>query len=125
MKRYNIKVNGITYEVEVEEVNSELPISNTPVAITEQTPVEGKTLAKAQVKKVPGTGEKIECPMPGTVVNVNVGPGDDIKKGHVMFTLEAMKMENEIIATRDAIIIEVSVVSGSIVNTGDVLAVIE
>ncbi|MGK0467302.1 biotin/lipoyl-containing protein [Clostridium sp.] len=125
MKKYNIKVNGITYEVEVEEVNSEFSISNTPVEITEQTPVKVKPLAKDKVKKVPGTGEKLECPMPGIVIKVNVSPGDDIKKGHVMFILEAMKMENEIIAPHDAIIIEVSVASGVTVNTGDVLAVIE
>jgi biotin carboxyl carrier protein len=125
MKQYNVKVNGITYEVEVEEINGESSISNTPVAITEQTPVKVEPLAKAQGKKMSGTGEKIECPMPGTVLTVNVSPGDDIKKGHVMFILEAMKMENEIMAPRDAKIIEVSVVSGATVNTGDVLAVIE
>lgn len=125
MKRYNIKVNGNTYEVEVEEADGEFSTSNKPVAITEKTPVKGKPSSKTQVKKMPTTGEKIECPMPGTVLNVNVSPGDDIKKGHVMFILEAMKMENEIMAPRDAKIIEVSVVGGATVNTGDVLAVIE
>lgn len=125
MKQYNVKVNGVTYEVEVEEVDSEFSIGNTPVAITEQTPVKVKPLTKAQVKKMPVTGEKIECPMPGTVLKVNVSPGDDIKKGYVMFILEAMKMENEIMAPRDAKVIEVSVASGATVNNGDVLVVIE
>jgi biotin carboxyl carrier protein len=63
--------------------------------------------------------------MPGTVLKVNVSPGDDIKKGYVMFILEAMKMENEIMAPRDAKVIEVSVASGATVNNGDVLVVIE
>ena len=125
MKQYNIKVNGVTYEVEVEEVNGEFSNSDTPVAITEQTPVKVKPIAKTQIKKMPGTCEKIECPMPGIVLKVNVSPGDDIKKGHVMFILEAMKMENEIMAPHDGKIIEVSVVSGATVSTGDVLAVIE
>ena len=125
MKQYNVKVNGITYEVEVEEVDSEFSIADTPVAIIEQTPVKVKPLAKTQVKKIPVACEKIECPMPGTVLKVNVSPGDDIKKGYVMFILEAMKMENEIMAPRDAKVIEVSVASGATVNNGDVLVVIE
>ena len=76
------------------------------------------------MKKVAIAGEKIECPMPGTVLKVNINPGDTVKKGQVMFILEAMKMENEIMAPHDANIIEVNVAKGAAVNTGDVLAVI-
>jgi biotin carboxyl carrier protein len=125
MKKYNIKVNGITYEVEVEEVKWEFSSSVIPVAVTDEPSVKIHPLPKTQVKKSNATGEKIECPMPGTVLKVNVSPGDDIKKGKVMFILEAMKMENEIMAPRDAKILEVSVISGVTVNTGDILAIIE
>lgn len=125
MKKYNIKVNGITYEVEVEEVKVGFSSSVMPVAVTEESLVEVHPLPKTQVKKTNITGEKVECPMPGTVLKVTVSPGDIIKKGQVMFVLEAMKMENEIMAPYDAIILEVRVISGAIVNTGDVLAVIE
>jgi biotin carboxyl carrier protein len=125
MKKYNIKVNGITYEVEVEEVKGEFSSSVIPVAVTDEPSVKIHPLPKTQVKKSNATGKKIECPMPGTVLKVNVSPGDDIKKGKVMFILEAMKMENEIMAPRDAKILEVSVISGATVNTGDILAIIE
>lgn len=125
MNKYNIKVNGISYEVEVEEVVGEFTSSSTPVAVTKQEPEKVKPLPKVEVKKTVNAGEKIECPMPGTVLKVNVNPGDNVKTGQVMFILEAMKMENEIMAPHDAKIIEVSVASGASVNTGDILAVIE
>ncbi|MBK5239759.1 biotin/lipoyl-containing protein [Clostridium sp.] len=125
MKKYNIKVNGITYEVEVEEVKAEFSSSVIPVAVTEESPVKVQSSTKTQVKKLNVTREKIECPMSGIVLKVNVGPGDNIKKGQVIFILEAMKMESEIMALHDAKVVEVSVVSGDTVNAGDVLAVIE
>jgi biotin carboxyl carrier protein len=124
MKKYNIKVNGTTYEVEVEEVKVELASSQAPVAITQAPPAKVAQVPKVQVKKTTTAGEKIECPIPGVVLKVNVSPGDSVKKGQVMFILEAMKMENEIMAPRDANIVEVNVAKGASVNTGDVLAVI-
>jgi biotin carboxyl carrier protein len=123
MKKYNIKVNGNTYEVEVEEVNGETTISPATVEGTQAPQIKVEQAPKAQVKKA-AAGEKIECPIPGTVLKVNISPGDNVKKGQVMFILEAMKMENEIMAPRDANIIEVNVSKGASVNTNDVLAVI-
>ncbi|MBW9156273.1 biotin/lipoyl-containing protein [Clostridium tagluense] len=121
MNKYNIKVNGISYEVEVEEVVGDFASSQAPVAVTKQTPEKAKTSPKKTVSQ----GEKIECPMPGTVLKVNVKPGDNVKTGQVLFILEAMKMENEIMAPHDAKILEVGVTSGASVNTGDILAVIQ
>ena len=125
MKKYNIKVNGIAYEVEVEEVRGESISSPAPVEVTEAVPAKTHPSPRAQVNKTTTTGEKIESPMPGTMLNVNVKPGDSIKKGQVMFILEAMKMENEIMAPHDAQVLEVRVAKGATVNTGDVLAVIQ
>lgn len=124
MKKYNIKVNGITYEVEVEEVNGETTSSPANVEVTQEPQIKVEQAPKVKVKKEATAGEKIECPIPGTVLKVNVNPGDNVKKGQVLFILEAMKMENEIMAPRDASIIEVNVAKGATVNTGDVLAVI-
>jgi biotin carboxyl carrier protein len=124
MKKYNIKVNGTTYEVEVEEVNGETSSSPVPLEVTEAPKVRVMKVPKAEMKKNTTVGEKIECPMPGTVLKVNVGPGDNVKKGQVLFILEAMKMENEIMAPRDGNIVEVNVAKGASVNTADILAVI-
>ena len=125
MKKYNIKVNGISYEVEVEEVVGEFSSSSAPVAVAKETPKKTQPSPKIEVKKTISAGEKIECPIPGTVLKVNVNPGDNVKTGQVMFILEAMKMENEIMAPHDGEILEVSVTSGASVNTGDILAVIQ
>ena len=59
--------------------------------------------------------------MPGTIVKINVSVGDAVKKGSVLLVLEAMKMENEIMAPCDGKVVSVSVQSGTSVNSGDVL----
>jgi glutaconyl-CoA/methylmalonyl-CoA decarboxylase subunit gamma len=146
MKRYYVTVNGNKYEVEIEEVNGEfspkpaaVPTTNyapapqiTQAPLTQETPkTEVKEEPKPQAPKPakPATavtgGEKIECPMPGTILKVNVSEGSTIKKGDVLFILEAMKMENEIMASRDGKVIQVAVVKGAVVNTGETLAVME
>lgn len=129
MKKYIVNVNGNRYEVEVEEFNGEftgavapaVPVA-APVAAPKAAPVAAP---KAAPKKVSGNGEKIEAPMPGNILRVNVNVGDAVKKGDVLLVLEAMKMENEIKSPKDGTIGDVAVKSGAQVNTGDVLVVIE
>lgn len=152
MKRYYVTVNGKRYEVEVEEVKGnfepkpmEAQMASAPVAQNAQPAVQAPTPAPAPVAVVEAApaqeaskasqtpassgslddGEKIECPMPGTIVGVNVKNGDTVKKGEVMFILEAMKMENEIMAPRDCKMLSVNVSKGASVNTGDLLGIIE
>lgn len=123
MKRYNVTVNGNVYQVEVEEVKGEF----TSVPQPNNTAV--KTAPKVQEtpvaeKKSTAQGEKLESPMPGTIVKINAVEGAKVKKGEVLFVLEAMKMENEIMAPVDGTVVQVSVPKGASVNTGDILAVI-
>lgn len=138
LKRYNVTVNGVQYQVEVEEVNGEFasaPVvqTQTPQVVAQaptaaQVPVAPQPVeVKEEVKKpvVAAAGEKIECPMPGTILSVNVSEGQVLKEGEVMCVLEAMKMENEIMAPRDCKIVQIGVAKGATVNTGDLLVVIE
>jgi len=122
MKKYVVTVNGNRYEVEVDEVKGEFPASNQVAA-----PVEKQVSAKpiATQKAAAKTGEKIEAPMPGNILKVNVKEGDSFKEGDVLFILEAMKMENEIKAQKDGKVVQVLTSPSSQVNTGDALAVIE
>lgn len=138
MKKYYVTVNGNRYQVEVEEVQGDFeekfPAAPGKAAETAQKPEAKEVEPAAEApapkpasapKDVPEGGEKINCPMPGTIVGVNVKEGDNVKKGDLLFILEAMKMENEIVSPRDGKIITVAVSKGQMVNTDDLLVVIE
>jgi glutaconyl-CoA/methylmalonyl-CoA decarboxylase subunit gamma len=117
MKKYVIKLNDKVYEVEMEEVTAE-----TSAAYTETV----KSAPKAAPAPAPAAapvsgGQKIDAPMPGTILNVAVKAGDTIKKGQLLVVLEAMKMENEIVSPVDGKITSVGVTKGDSVNTGDFL----
>ncbi len=71
-----------------------------------------------------GSG-KIAVPMQGTIVKVNVAPGDEVTEGQVLCVLEAMKMENNIAADKDGTVAEVNVEEGSSVASGDIIITIE
>lgn len=117
MRKFNITVNGTTYEVDVEEVGGvQAPAAPaTPAA----APAAPKAVAK---KSAPVQGAtQVKAPMPGTVMSVKVNAGDTVTKDTVVAVLEAMKMENEIFAGVDGTVAGVSVSSGDSVNTGDVL----
>ena len=122
MKKYVVTVNGNRYEVEVEEVKGDFPerTQDTP-PVVKQVSAKPIVTNKATTK----TGEKIEAPMPGNILKVNVKEGDNFKEGDVLFILEAMKMENEIKAQKDGVVVQILTSPGSQVNTGDTLAVIE
>ena len=118
MKKYNITVNGNTYEVLVEEADASTPVAYTaPVAAPAAAP-------KAAPKAAPvaGGAVKVTAPMPGTILNVKVSVGQSVKKGDVICVLEAMKMENDIPAPQDGVIASINIQKGASVNAGDVLA---
>ena len=113
-KTYHIKLNGKVYEVEIEEVKEGQNVAAT------STPKEEP---QQEVKKAQpvSSGESITAPMPGTITNILVKEGDNVKKGKVLAILEAMKMENEIVAPRDGAVTLISVDKGQNVNLGDTL----
>ena len=113
MKKYRVFVNGTAYEVEIEEMTGAPAAA--PVAAAPAAPVPAAS----------GVGESITSPMPGNILSVNVAAGDTVKKGQVLMVLEAMKMENEIMAPHDAKVAQVLAAKGATVNTGDVLVVLE
>ena len=120
MKKYNITVNGTTYEVIVEEADAtSTPVSYSAPAPTVAAPKAAAPKASANV----GAGAvKVTSPMPGTILAVKVSAGQSVKKGDVICVLEAMKMENDIPAPQDGVIASIDVQKGASVNAGDVLA---
>lgn len=119
MKNYRITVNGVAYEVSVEELGAE-EISAMPAAAPAAAP---KAPAKKAAPKATGSAGavKINSPMPGKIVAVKAQPGAAVKKGDVVIVLEAMKMENEICAAQDGTIASVEVSVGDMVEGGSVL----
>ncbi len=118
MKRYNITVNGTTYDVAVEEAEGGAPAASAPAAPKAAAP------KAAAPKTASGTAGsvKISAPMPGTIVEVKAKVGDTVKNGTVIAILEAMKMENDIVADRDGTIASINVSKGESVSTGSVIA---
>ena len=129
--KYKITLNGRTYEVEVEAGKAMLldeyeAIAPAPVAAAPAVaPVAAAAPAAAPAAPaVTGAGEAVTAPMPGNILKVNVNVGDKVKEGQCLVVLEAMKMENEIMAPKDATVTQVVVSKGSTVDTGAPLVVL-
>ncbi len=117
MKKFNIKVNGTAYEVEVEDLGG----SVAPAApVAQAAPVQQAAPAPAPAPVAAG-GKKVVAPMPGTIVSMKVNVGDTVKADTVVAILEAMKMENEIFAGVEGTVASVNT-AGTSVNTGDLIA---
>jgi biotin carboxyl carrier protein len=110
MKAYRVNVNGNVYEITIEVIDK-ADIKAPAAPATPATPVAS----------APAGGETIKAPMPGTILKVNVSNGQAVKKGDVLFVLEAMKMENEIMAPCDGTVSAVSVANGASVENGTAL----
>ena len=121
MKKYRVVVNGVAYEVELEAMDSQSAASAPAVAKAQEP---AATVAPAPVASAPAGGEKIVSPMPGTILAVNISNGQSVKRGDVLFILEAMKMENEILAPSDGTVSALSVTKGQSVETGALLCAI-
>lgn len=121
MKTYTITVNGKAYAVTVEEgaTAGAAPVAPAPVAAPAAAPA-----APAPKAAPAGTAGAVTvaAPMPGKVVAVKGAVGQAVKKGDVILVLEAMKMENDIVATQDGTIASINVSTGDSVESGAVLA---
>ena len=114
MRKFNVKVNGKAYEVEVEEVGASESVASAPVVTA--APAPAPTAA-------PGKGTAVKAPMPGLVLKLSVASGTAVKRGDKIVVLEAMKMENDITAPVDGVI-TYAVKQGDNVETGALLATI-
>ncbi len=121
MKKYNVTVNGVTYEVVVEEAGE----VSAPAAAPVQTAPAAKPAPAAAPAKPKSTGAagsiKVTAPMPGTILKMNLKVGDTIKANDLVCILEAMKMENEIFASEGGTVKSIEAPQGSSVNSGDVI----
>lgn len=125
MEKLRVTVNGHSYDVMVEVLEAEkdngcrktatAPAGQPLTAIS-----GGKALSSPAKSNVDGIST-FKSPMPGTIMDIKVSPGDSVKQGQVLITLEAMKMENELVAEKDGIVKEIHVSKGQSVQAGELL----
>ena len=131
--KYKVTLNGRTYEVEVEAGKAMLldeyeaifpPAAPVAAPAAAPAPVAAPAAAPAPAAAAPVAGDAVTAPMPGNILKVNVTPGQAVKEGDVLVVLEAMKMENEILAPKACTVKQVLVSKGSTVDTGATLVVL-
>lgn len=122
MKRFQVTVNGNTYEVEVEELGGAFtPVAAVPVAVA-SAPVAVAPKVEAPKAAPASVGStKVVAPMPGKIVDVKVSVGQSVGEGEVVAILEAMKMENEVVAPSAGTVASINVTAGNAVETNDVI----
>ena len=151
MKKYSLKINGNQYEVKIDDINEASTLAHVTVNGTKyDVEIEGgkatgtkkpavvpapaatglSVIPKTPIASKPAaapvaTGAKVTCPLPGTVIAINVKEGDTVAAGQTLLVLEAMKMENNIDAERGGVVKQILVAAGATVMEGDTLIVIE
>ena len=121
MKRYTITVNGTAYDVTVDEgsntaVPAAAPVSAAPKAAASAPAPAAKPAASGAEGAV-----KVEAPMPGTILDIKTSVGASVNSGDVLCILEAMKMENDIVAPSAGTVASVSVNKGDSVEAGQII----
>lgn len=132
--KYKVTLNNRTYEVEVEEGKAMLideyeayapavpaPVAAAPVAAA---PAAAPAAPAAPAGAALAAGEVVKSPMPGDILKINVSQGQKVNEGDVLIVLEAMKMENEIVATKSGTVAQIVTAKGAVVETGAPLVVI-
>ena len=131
--KYKVTLNGRTYEIEVEagkamcldEYEAYAPAAAPAAPVAAPAPaVEAAPAPTAAPAVAVAGGETVAAPMPGTILKVNVQPGQAVKAGEVLVVLEAMKMENEIMAPKAGTVAQVLVTKGTNVDTGAPMVVL-
>lgn len=130
--KYKVTLNNKTYEVEVEAGEAMLVDEYEAYASAAPAPVAAAAPAAAPAAAAPAApagaalaaGEVVKSPMPGNILKINVSNGQKVNEGDVLLILEAMKMENEVVATKAGTVAQIVVAKGAVVETGAPLVVI-
>ena len=130
--KYKVTLNSKVYEVEVEEGTAMLvdeyeaymPAPAPAPGAAAPVPAAAPAPAPAPAAAPQAAGEVVASPLPGTVLQVKVSAGETVKAGQLLLIIEAMKMENEVLAPRDGTVAQIVAAKGATVNTGDALVVL-
>ena len=130
--KYKVTLNNKTYEVEVEageamlvdEYEAYAPAAPAPVAAAAPAAAPAAAAPAAPAGAALAAGEVVKSPMPGNILKISVSNGQKVNEGDVLLILEAMKMENEVVATKAGTVAQIVVAKGAVVETGAPLVVI-
>ena len=130
--KYKVTLNNKTYEVEVEageamlvdEYEAYAPAAPAPVAAAAPAAAPAAASPAAPAGAALAAGEVVKSPMPGNILKINISNGQKVNEGDVLLILEAMKMENEVVATKAGTVAQIVVAKGAVVETGAPLVVI-
>ena len=128
LRKFKIAIDGKEYLVEMEEIGGIQQPVQAPVAAAPAAPVaapaEQAAPAPAAAPVSAASGDAMTSPMPGTILRVLVNIGDEVKENQPLMILEAMKMENEVVANHAGKVAGIHVNQGQVVNAGDALITI-
>ena len=124
MRIYKVTVNGKTFEVKILSVSETEPLEVGTVKAASAAQTAAPTAPAPATPAGPVSGKPVESPMQGTILDVKVKVGDEVKAGDTLLILEAMKLENEIKAPSNGKVLEIRVQKGASVNSKDVLVVL-
>ena len=134
LRKFKIKVDGKEYLVEMEEIGAVAPAAPVtpapvapapaPAAPASEPVAEASPAPAAPVSVAPAGAAAMPSPMPGTILRILVNVGDTVAENQPLMILEAMKMENEIVASKAGVVSGIHVANGQVVNPGDALITI-
>lgn len=130
LRKFRIKINDKEYLVEMEEIGAPVPVVQPQAAPQVAAPAPAPVAAAPQpapaapAPQATGEGLKVTAPMPGNILDVMVKVGDQVSEHQPLVILEAMKMENEIVAPKAGVITSIGVTKGSPIDVGDVIVTI-
>lgn len=131
LRKFKIKVDGQEYQVEMEEIGAVAPAAPVAPVAAPAAPaapaspaVEAAPAPAAPVAATPAGADAMPSPMPGNILRILVNVGDTVTENQPLMILEAMKMENEIVAAKAGVVAGIHVKEGQVVNPGDALITI-
>ncbi|UTF52932.1 acetyl-CoA carboxylase biotin carboxylase subunit [Natronosalvus rutilus] len=126
-REFTVEVNGKRFDVNLEDRSGEIPqaASNGGSSTASRPPQSASSEDSSSDVEIQGDGERVDAEMQGTILSVEVAEGDEVAAGDVVVVLEAMKMENDIVASTGGTVSQVAVEEGQSVDMGDTLVVLE
>lgn len=119
LRKFKVTINNKSYDVEMEEMGAPQQSLDTSSAPQVTNMSSSSEVATSPTSINSGEGEAVAAPMPGTIIDIRVKVGDQVVKNQVLLVLEAMKMENEIVATKNGTVTALHVLKGEAIDVGN------